>query len=192
MPRKPNHWIFLLLCSIFNPAEATTIHSWVDDDGVTHFSDAPPVGEIDGATTVEIDDNYPPQRDAQAEYYSIANQWNRMREEREAKNKLSLEKARIQAEKSAALAYTQPPVAQTGYRDYFPIYGFPGHRGNLRGRRFQDDRHTNFRRGPHHVQPGHGRLSHRSQNRARNSRFRQSHRGARHGGAGFRFGVSLN
>ena len=95
-----------------------------------------------------------------------------MREEREAKNKLNLEKARIRAEQSAALAYAAPPVEQSGYRSNYPIYGFPRHHLNQQGSRFQDERHSAFRRGPHHVQAGHGRISYRSHNRAGSNNFR--------------------
>jgi len=79
----------ILLCNICLPAAATTVLRWVDADGVTHFSDTPP------------------------------DQWNRMREEREAKTKLALEKAKIRLSESAATAYTEPVE---DYATYYPAY----------------------------------------------------------------------
>ena len=193
MPRIPHYWIFLLLCSISCRAVATTIHSWVDDDGVTHFSDGPPAGKIDDTTVVELDDKFPPVPDTQADYYSIANQWKRMREEREAKDQLSLEKARIRSEQSAALVSAEPPpVEQSGYGGYYPIYGFPGHNVHRHPGQYPDDRNNTFRRGPHHVQAGHGRLSHRSRIREGNNDIRGGHPGAHRGGAGLSFEFPLH
>ena len=191
MPCKPLIWSFLLLCSISFSAPATTIHSWVDADGITHFSDAPPAPGIDGATIVELDDNYPPLPDTKADYYSIANQWNRMREEREAKNKLNLEKARLRAEQSAALAYAEPPSEQRNYGGYYPIYGLPRRHLNHGGAGVQSNRRSAFDRGPHHVQAGHGRLGRASRSPRHSTGFRGGHRGSRPG-VGLSFGFSLN
>ena len=182
----------MLLCSIGCNAPAATIHRWIDADGLTHFSDAPPSAAVDGATTIEIDDTYPLLPDTKADYYSIANQWNRMREERDAKNKLTLEEARIRTEQSAALAYSQPMSEQPSYRGGYPIYGLPHHRPNQHGAGLSNERHSAFRRGPHHVQAGHGQLRSRAQSRSRSAGSHGGQRNARHGGAGFRFGFSLD
>jgi hypothetical protein len=189
MPCKQSNWAFLLLCSISFCASAATIHKWVDDDGVTHFSDAPPAPGTVGATTVELSNDYPLLPDANADYYSIANQWNRMRQEREAKDQLSLEKARIQAEQRAAVAYAEAPLEQTDYESYYPVYGLPGRRINHHGAGFRGDRRNAVARGPHHVQPGHGRLS-RSHRSHRSNGSRAGRNNSRRGGAGFSFGFS--
>lgn len=67
---------------------------------------------------IELDDDFGPAPDPQADYYSIANQWKRMREEREAKTRLRLEKARIRASESAK---AEPPPDYATYRAY-PVY----------------------------------------------------------------------
>ncbi len=191
MPCKSLNWLFLLLCSISFCTSAATIHSWIDADGITHFSDIPPATDVTDATIIELSDKYPPLPDPEADYYSIANQWNRMREERDAKNKLSLERARIRAEESTALVSLDATSGQRNYGGYYPIYGLPGRHVNQIGTGFHGaDRRSAFDRGPHHVQAGHGRLG-RANRRARHSSgLRGGHRGSRLG-SGVSFGFSL-
>ena len=85
MPCKPSNWLFLVLCSMPFCTSAAAIHSWIDADGITHFSDTPLPADVTDATTVELNEHYPPLLDAETYYYSIANQWQRMHEERDAK-----------------------------------------------------------------------------------------------------------
>jgi len=49
-------WFFLILISAFSAAQAQGIYRWVDDNGVTHFGDAPMSRE---ATRVEVQVNHP-------------------------------------------------------------------------------------------------------------------------------------
>ncbi len=192
MPCNPLSWLLLLLCSISFCSSAATIHSWIDADGTTHFSDTPPAADVTDATIVELSDKYPPLPDTEADYYSIANQWNRMREERAAKNKLNLEKARIRAEESAALVYSEATSEQRNYGSYYPIYGLPGRHLNHIGTGLHGaERRSAFDRGPHHVQAGHGRLG-RANRRARHSSgLRGGQRGSRLG-SGVSLGFSLD
>ena len=114
-----------------------------------------------------------------------------MREERDAKNKLSLERARIRAEESTALVSLDATSGQRNYGGYYPIYGLPGRHVNQIGTGLHGaDRRSAFDRGPHHVQAGHGRLG-RANRRARHSSgLRGGHRGSRLG-SGVSFGFSL-
>jgi len=111
----------LLLCSIAGSLPAATIHSWVDAEGITHFSDTPPQAGTANATTIELAENFPPVVDAEADYYSIANQWSRMRAEREAAARLSLEKAKLRAVSAEPSA---PPEYEESPR-YYPVYYGP-------------------------------------------------------------------
>ena len=113
----------MLLCSIGLSVPAATVHRWVDEHGVTHFSDAPPSGDVDDVKTLELSDDFPAAPDTRTNYYSIANQWERMREERDEKTRVELQKARIRAEKAAAVAYSEP-AAEAPERRYYPTY-FP-------------------------------------------------------------------
>ena len=82
--------VALLLSGFAAPIDAAVVHKWVDADGVTHYSDEPP------APTTEferIDLPAAPPRAAVGDddYYSIANQWQRMHRER-----IELERTRVE------------------------------------------------------------------------------------------------
>ena len=152
--------ILVLLCSISALSIAGTVHRWTDGDGITHFSDTIPSSAALEISTLELDDDFPPVSDRVSNYYSITNQWERMKKERDTRNELSLEKERIRVERAAALADAAQPIVEPANSRYLPIYGFP--RRGLQGSRFADplfgDAHRNTRRGRHHIQPNHGRL----------------------------------
>jgi len=132
----------MLLCSIGLSAPAATVHRWVDEHGVTHFSDAPPAGTVSDVTTLELSDDFPDAADTRANYYSIANQWERMRVEREQKTRVELEKARIRAEQAAAVAYSEP-AAEPQDRRYYPLYFPPAaSRGRAHQRPYRDFDHN--------------------------------------------------
>lgn len=123
----------MLLCSICFSAAAATVHRWVDEHGVTHFSDAPPSGDVSDAKTLELSDDFPDATDTRSNYYSIANQWERMRTERDEKTRVNLEKARIEAEKAAAVSYSEP-ASQVREPRYYPAY-FPPYGNRARAHR---------------------------------------------------------
>ena len=102
-------------------AAAVIVHTWVDADGVRHFADAPPA-DNQASSEVKIDDA-PPGVDVDTDYYSIVNQWQRLRAEREAQAALDLERERVDAEQraSATPPATEPPRAM----DYPHYYGYP-------------------------------------------------------------------
>ncbi|MGR8919705.1 MAG: DUF4124 domain-containing protein [Gammaproteobacteria bacterium] len=116
----------MLLTLLACPASAVTVHTWVDENGVRHFSDTPPAG-VTVTEQFELDE---PAADApapEADYYSITNQWERLREEREADAARSIERARVRAEQRAAAT---PPVVQEiypggGFGGVLPYAGFP-------------------------------------------------------------------
>jgi hypothetical protein len=158
--------IFMLLCNIVAAAMAATVHHWVDDDGVTHFSDSAPASAIEGATTLIIDDGLSGAQGDSADYYSIVNQWQRMRAERDKNIETSSARARIRADHAAALNYDDQPRQETSEQQYYPAYGFPyRHRGRTNIGYYPESRsRPGVNRGRHHVQPNHGRL--RSSNRS--------------------------
>jgi hypothetical protein len=125
-------WFVLLLGLVPLAISAGTIHKWVDADGVTHFSDSPPENGTESAEIIVLPDGFPDPVDGQSDYYSIANQWRRLREERTEEEKLRLERAKV-----AALARAQEP-APVIYADEPRYYGYPGgvpYYGGRRGNR---------------------------------------------------------
>ena len=114
--------IAVICCGVGAAAAAVTVHTWVDADGITHFSDQAPASDtvsevFDIATTEPVD--------AAEDYYSISNQWARLRAERDASDARALERDRLRAEAAAAAA---PPPAPEVIREGAIIgpYGFGG------------------------------------------------------------------
>ena len=100
---------WLLSAGVF--AGNIIVHTWIDEQGVRHFADALPSSNTDTAQLVL----YEPDSDAAGvdDYYSIVNQWSRMRDEREARDELSLERQRLRLEHSL-----KSEVAASIYADY--------------------------------------------------------------------------
>ncbi|MEX2482608.1 MAG: DUF4124 domain-containing protein [Gammaproteobacteria bacterium] len=124
----------------FAAAEAVTVHTWVDADGVTHFSDQAPATEMP-AEVFDIAVTQP--TDAAADYYSIANQWARLRAERDAADARALVRQRLRTEAAAAAA---PPAVEV-IREGAVVgpFGFGGYGG------FRSPHHRHGRRAPFPV-----------------------------------------
>jgi hypothetical protein len=94
----PRFLFLVVLSAMAGSSGAATVHRWVDADGVTHFSDTPPPSTQTDVETIEIGDDYSSASEGNDDYYSITNQWRRLNEERQARQQLSLERARLRAE----------------------------------------------------------------------------------------------
>jgi len=81
------------------PAYAGVVHKWVDAKGITHYSDEAPVSDTSEMTQIELPSTTQATAGAQGDYYSIANQWERMLKERLERAKLKLEHDRLKAAK---------------------------------------------------------------------------------------------
>lgn len=113
----------LLLTGFTAFAQASVVHKWVDADGVTHYSDAPPAGSVTDFEQIELPAS--PARDAARvddDYYSIANQWRRMHRER-----VELERARVERSNDAASRGGDTIVIQAP-ESSSPIVLLPRHR----------------------------------------------------------------
>ena len=107
MQRLINHLAFILLSSsLFLPVSAAVVHKWVDEAGVTHYSDAAPETPATAVTKIDLDDREPAKSSVKNDYYSIKNQWQRLHKERLEQEKLKLEKTRLEA----ALRSAEPQV----------------------------------------------------------------------------------
>ena len=148
-----------MLSAITFPVYAGSVHKWVDEQGVTHYSDqlpeniSNPVKQIDISNTHSNSNN-------NNDYYSISNQWARMREERLERKQLQLEKAKLKA----AQRPVEPQVVYVDQSDeyrsrpvYYPIY-YRGYRhrykhynkhGGYAGKKL-DRRHSKHVSGHHH------------------------------------------
>jgi hypothetical protein len=70
------------ICVFLLPAYAGVVHKWIDEKGITHYSDEAPVSETSEMTQIELPRTTQATAGAHGDYYSIANQWERMLRER--------------------------------------------------------------------------------------------------------------
>ena len=80
------------------PATAATVHKWVDDNGVTHYSDQPPPPAAEDISQLSLNETTtsgPRKANGADNYYSIANQWQRMQLEQQQRIKNQIERDRL-------------------------------------------------------------------------------------------------
>jgi hypothetical protein len=90
----------LLIGSNWVAVQAAAVHKWVDDKGVTHYSDAAPGAAETSVVQLEIstgDRSTSAASESSDHYYSIANQWQRIQQERLQQQQLELQKAALTA-----------------------------------------------------------------------------------------------
>jgi hypothetical protein len=132
MHLRPLIFGIFAMFQLLSPAAADVVYRWVDEGGVTHFSDSPPAAQDTvqgGVESIALPDNFPAAADPAGDYYSIVNQWKRMREERNEREKLALEEERLRLEQSRAeLVAGQAASAAPAAVDTTPVVvygGFP-------------------------------------------------------------------
>ncbi len=114
--------VFMILPIVFS-AQASSVHKWVDKQGITHYSDTIPDVEFEQMTVIKIvskNNTANPEKD----YYSIANQWKRLFEERIEREKIKLKKAEQKAGQSSSnseVVYINEPYKEQ-YRVKYPIF----------------------------------------------------------------------
>jgi hypothetical protein len=90
----------LLIGSNWVAVQAAAVHKWVDDRGVTHYSDAAPDAAETSVVQLEISTgnrSTSAASESSDHYYSIANQWQRIQQERLQQQQLELQKAAVTA-----------------------------------------------------------------------------------------------
>jgi len=129
-----------------SPGVAGPVFTWIDTNGVTHYSDTPPPEGSREPARFELAPPVVPAYPASAEdYFSILNQAERMERSRLENERLRIERLRAEAEARQAAAYSRPPPApaetSTGYYPAYPWFGYrPGY-------------HPGFRPGPGFNRP---------------------------------------
>ena len=129
------HLALLVLLATHANAGAVTVHTWIDGDGVRHYSDAPPASATADLERFVIADTPASATASDEDYYSIVNQWQRMREERDESKAHRLERERIRSEERVAKAAARADEARynsRGYGGYYPRlpYGYGRHFGH--------------------------------------------------------------
>lgn len=111
-----------LLTAVAAAAEGVTVHRWVDDQGVTHFSDTAPRTAVRSERwEVTVREAEP---DPAAGYYSVANQWRRLSRERDAREARRLERRYLDAVTRARTAPSREPPHPSG-AVAVPLGAFP-------------------------------------------------------------------
>ncbi len=105
--------VALLLPGFPASIQAAMVHKWIDDAGVTHYSDEPPPAGATGLERIELPP--PPPRAASEirdHYHSIANQWRRLHRERIELERLRLERGRDDARRERDPIVVPLPVTR--------------------------------------------------------------------------------
>jgi hypothetical protein len=130
--------ILLTLSASF--AGAAQVYTWVDDSGVTHFSETPPAAQVSETQLIEITPSATPASVADDDFYSVVNQADRMEARRLENEKLAAEKKQANAEASKARAEAAA-IQQGAYNDnvsdssrYYPAYPYYPRYGHHPGR----------------------------------------------------------
>ena len=105
------------------PVFAERIHKWVDENGVTHYSDEAPVHSASEITLIELQATHSKNIDVENDYYSISNQWMRAYEERIAREKIKLEKAKVKASQRPA----EPSIVYVNEPEDRYVVAYPYH-----------------------------------------------------------------
>jgi hypothetical protein len=130
--------IFLLLP--IAQSSAGQVYTWVDENGTTHFSEAPPDNEAISTEQINLQPAPSAGIIAGDDFYSVANQADRMERTRLENEKLTAERLQAEAEANRARAEaraTQQIQYQGSSQDdarYYPAYSYypnyrhrPGH-----------------------------------------------------------------
>lgn len=152
------------------PASAGVVHKWVDSKGITHYSDTPPEVTPAQLTQIEVPDVVRTTAKTASDYYSIANQWQRLHRERLERDRLALERAKQKASRQPPeVVYVEKRDASSRQLIYL---GTP--RLRHRHYRSQDRAGRHYRHG--HRKPI-GRVTRTGNHRGRNNLgyFRQAH-----------------
>lgn len=126
------------------PAYAEVVHKWVGTDGITHYSAEAPSSSMTPVVQINLPASYRITVDVESDYYSIANQWQRLHNERIERDKLKLQLANAKAAQLPA----SPQVVYVNERQVQQsVAGYP----TIRYRRHGHDR---FHRRIEHYHSG--------------------------------------
>lgn len=93
----------------------TEVYHWVDENGVSHFTQSAPPGEVAGVKKMTVEDTAPPDYDPDEDRYGVARQQERMaalreemKEKREAEQKRQRDAAARQPQVRYVDRYSTP------------------------------------------------------------------------------------
>ena len=123
---KSTGFILLLLAFLASmPVLATEVYHWVDENGVSHYSQNAPTADVAGVSKMILEDTTPPDYDPEEDRYGVEAQAERMaslREEMAEKREAQRERQR-NAPQQPVVQYQQP--YQYGYSSFWRPPYFP-------------------------------------------------------------------
>ena len=127
--------VFILLLLPIAQSGAEQAYTWIDESGTTHFSESPPYDEAIDAEQINLLPAPSTGNISGDDFYSIANQADRMEKKRLENEKLIAERLQLEAEARKANAeaaqkttYQDNTQEQTRYYPAYPYYPYAGHR----------------------------------------------------------------
>lgn len=120
-------FVLLLAGLLSGPAAATEIYKWVDENGVTHFSQTAPDPSVSGVSQQKLRDTTPSDYDPEQDIYGVeaqAERMQQMREEMDEKRQARLERER-EAQRQQQVIYRDREYH--GYPIYRPGWNYPEH-----------------------------------------------------------------
>jgi hypothetical protein len=120
--------VFLVLATVLSNSSAGSVYTWMDDSGVTWFSDTPPAYESISVGLIEDLPPPPAGMPVDGDYYSVVNQARRMETRRLLSEKLVAERLQAEAEadraRAEAFATQQPAIVYENgpYGYVYPYY----------------------------------------------------------------------
>ena len=121
--------LILLLILTTPLAGASQVFTWVDDTGVTHFSETPPVDAPEDSRLIDLDTPAPRGPVTTGDdFYSVVNQARRMEIRRLENEKLAAEKKQAYAEarkaRAEATAIQQGAYNYNNSPRYYPVFSY--------------------------------------------------------------------
>ena len=153
-------YLFITLLIILAKAEAAMagqIYKWTDPEGLTHYSEVPPVVIDESVNTLAIDLSGYLGNAGNDDYYSVVNQVKRMEESRHKKERLRLERdAQRLAERKARRK--KEPVQVVIQRPSYPVYRYvPVFRAHGLNKHRKKHHHKRHREQSANIHTGHGK-----------------------------------
>jgi hypothetical protein len=87
---------------------ATEVYHWVDENGVSHFTQSAPTAEVSGVRKMIVEDTTPPDYDPEEDRYGVAQQQERMaalREDMKERREAEQKRQRDAAARQPAVQY---------------------------------------------------------------------------------------
>lgn len=110
------------------------VFTWVDAEGVTHFSETPPQDTTLDSYEIRLETPPAAGPAAAADHYSVINQAQRMQQSRLEAEKVKTRRLQAEAEARRATADSQPTIVyeDDDSPDYYPVYPYYGYRPGYR------------------------------------------------------------